>query len=119
MTLGFASLTDNSMDAVSDRDFMLDFIYACAVCAMHLSRLCEEIIIWSTNEFAMVSLSDSYSTGSSIMPQKKNPDMAELIRGKTGRVLRRPDDTADRHEGFASGVQQGHAGRQGSAVRHI
>ncbi len=84
--LGFASLTDNSMDAVSDRDFILDFIYACAVCAMHLSRLCEEIILWSTNEFAMVSLSDSYSTGSSIMPQKKNPDMAELIRGKTGRV---------------------------------
>jgi argininosuccinate lyase len=84
--LGFASLTDNSMDAVSDRDFMLDFIYACAVCAMHLSRLCEEIIIWATNEFAMVSLSDSYATGSSIMPQKKNPDMAELIRGKTGRV---------------------------------
>ena len=84
--LGFASVTDNSMDAVSDRDFVLDFIYACAVCAMHLSRFCEEIILWSTNEFATVSLSDSYSTGSSIMPQKKNPDMAELIRGKTGRV---------------------------------
>ena len=84
--LGFSSITDNSMDAVSDRDFMLDFVYACAVCAMHLSRFCEEIILWSTNEFSMVSLSDSYSTGSSIMPQKKNPDMAELIRGKTGRV---------------------------------
>lgn len=84
--LGFSSITNNSMDAVSDRDYMLDFIYACAVCAMHLSRFCEEIILWSTNEFSMVSLSDSYSTGSSIMPQKKNPDMAELIRGKTGRV---------------------------------
>lgn len=84
--LGFGDITDNSMDAVSDRDFMLDFIYACSVCAMHLSRFCEEIILWSTNEFRMVTLSDSYSTGSSIMPQKKNPDMAELIRGKTGRV---------------------------------
>ena len=84
--LGFAKITDNSMDAVSDRDYMLDFIYACAMCAMHLSRLCEEIILWSSNEFGMVTLSDSYSTGSSIMPQKKNPDMAELIRGKTGRV---------------------------------
>ncbi len=84
--LSFAALTNNSMDAVSDRDFVLDFIYACSVCAMHLSRFCEEIVIWSTNEFGMLTLSDSYSTGSSIMPQKKNPDMAELIRGKTGRV---------------------------------
>ena len=84
--LGFGDITDNSMDAVSDRDYMLDFLYACSVCAMHLSRFCEEIILWSTGEFSMVLLSDSYSTGSSIMPQKKNPDMAELIRGKTGRV---------------------------------
>ena len=84
--LGFDRISRNSMDAVSDRDFILDFIYACSVCAMHLSRFCEEIILWSSNEFNMVTLSDSYSTGSSIMPQKKNPDMAELIRGKTGRV---------------------------------
>ncbi len=84
--LGFGDITSNSMDAVSDRDYMLDFIYACSVCAMHLSRFCEEIILWSTGEFSMIKLSDSYSTGSSIMPQKKNPDMAELIRGKTGRV---------------------------------
>ena len=84
--LGFGEITSNSMDAVSDRDYMLDFIYACSVCAMHLSRFCEEIILWSTGEFSMIKLSDSYSTGSSIMPQKKNPDMAELIRGKTGRV---------------------------------
>ena len=84
--LGFGDITNNSMDAVSDRDYMLDFIYACSVCAMHLSRFCEEIILWSTGEFSMIKLSDSYSTGSSIMPQKKNPDMAELIRGKTGRV---------------------------------
>lgn len=84
--LGFASITPNSMDAVADRDCVLDYIYACAVCAMHLSRLSEEIVLWSTGEFGFVSLSDAYSTGSSIMPQKKNPDMAELIRGKTGRV---------------------------------
>ncbi|MGI5849543.1 MAG: argininosuccinate lyase [Christensenellales bacterium] len=84
--LGFSVITNNSMDAVSDRDYILDFLHAASVCMMHLSRFCEEIIIWSSNEFQMVSLSDSYSTGSSIMPQKKNPDMAELIRGKTGRV---------------------------------
>ncbi len=84
--LGFAAVTPNSMDAVADRDCVLDYIYACAVCAMHLSRLSEEIVLWSTGEFGFVSLSDAYSTGSSIMPQKKNPDMAELIRGKTGRV---------------------------------
>lgn len=85
-TLSFKELTPNSMDAVSDRDFVLDFIYACAVCAMHLSRLSEEIVLWATGEFGFISLSDQYCTGSSIMPQKKNPDMAELIRGKTGRV---------------------------------
>lgn len=84
--LGFEDITSNSMDAVADRDCVLDFIYACAVCAMHLSRLSEEIVLWSTGEFGFISLSDAYSTGSSIMPQKKNPDMAELIRGKSGRV---------------------------------
>jgi argininosuccinate lyase len=84
--LGFEGITPNSMDAVADRDCVLDFIYACSVCAMHLSRLSEEIVLWSTGEFGFISLSDAYSTGSSIMPQKKNPDMAELIRGKTGRV---------------------------------
>ena len=84
--LDFSSVTNNSMDAVSDRDYLLDFLYACCVCAMHLSRFCEEVVLWSTNEFALIRLSDGYSTGSSIMPQKKNPDMAELIRGKTGRV---------------------------------
>ncbi|MGE5496191.1 MAG: argininosuccinate lyase [Burkholderiales bacterium] len=84
--LGFSGITNNSMDAVSDRDFVLDFLYACGICMMHLSRFCEEIVLWSTGEFSFLHLSDSYSTGSSIMPQKKNPDMAELIRGKTGRV---------------------------------
>ena len=84
--LGFAAVGENSMDAVSDRDFLLDLAYACSVAMMHLSRLCEEIIYWSSNEFNFIRLSDAYSTGSSIMPQKKNPDFAELIRGKTGRV---------------------------------
>ncbi|WP_172135766.1 argininosuccinate lyase [Adlercreutzia sp. ZJ473] len=85
--LGFDHPIPNSLDAVSDRDFLLDLIYACSVSSMHLSRLCEEIILWSTSEFGFVTLSDAYSTGSSIMPQKKNPDFAELIRGKSGRVI--------------------------------
>lgn len=84
--LGFDHPIPNSMDAVSDRDYLLDLNYACAVSMMHLSRLCEEIVTWSTTEFGFITLSDAYSTGSSIMPQKKNPDFAELTRGKTGRV---------------------------------
>lgn len=84
--LKFDGVYENSMDAVSDRDFALEFLNCCATTMMHLSRLCEEIIIWSTGEFAFIELHDSLSTGSSIMPQKKNADFAELIRGKTGRV---------------------------------
>ena len=84
--LGFADIARNSIDGVSDRDFCLDFMSACAVLMMHLSRFSEELILWSSWEFRFVELSDAYTTGSSIMPQKKNPDMAELIRGKTGRV---------------------------------
>ncbi len=84
--LGFSEVSKNSMDAVSDRDFLLDLTYACSVAMIHLSRMCEEFIYWSSNEFQFIRLSDAYSTGSSIMPQKKNPDFAELIRGKTGRV---------------------------------
>ena len=76
----------NSMDGVSDRDFCIELASALSIMMMHLSRFCEEIILWSSHEFHFVELSDAYSTGSSIMPQKKNPDMAELIRGKTGRV---------------------------------
>ena len=85
--LGFAAAIPNNLDNVSDRDFLLDLNYACSVSMIHLSRLCEEIILWSTSEFGFITLSDSYSTGSSIMPQKKNPDFAELIRGKSGRVV--------------------------------
>ena len=84
--LGFDSITLDSMDGVSDRDFCIDLLSALSVIMMHLSRFCEEIILWSSHEFKFVELDDAYSTGSSIMPQKKNPDMAELIRGKTGRV---------------------------------
>jgi len=84
--LGFDGPTRNSMDSVSDRDYLIEYLSALSICQMHLSRLSEEIIIWNTNEYRFVEISDTYSTGSSIMPQKKNPDMAELIRGKTGRV---------------------------------
>ena len=85
--LGFSDVIPNSLDAVSDRDFLLDLLYACSVSCIHLSRLCEEIILWSTAEFGFITLSDAFSTGSSIMPQKKNPDFAELVRGKSGRVV--------------------------------
>ena len=84
--LGFQKPTDNSMDSVSDRDFAIEFLSACSILMMHLSRFSEEIILWCSWEFKFVDLDDAYSTGSSIMPQKKNPDVAELVRGKTGRV---------------------------------
>ncbi len=84
--LGFREPTRNSLDSVSDRDFALEFLSAASICATHLSRLAEEIVIWSTPQFAFVRLSDKFSTGSSIMPQKRNPDAAELIRAKTGRI---------------------------------
>ena len=85
--LGFSGPTANSMDSVSDRDYLLDLIYACSVCQVHLSRLCEELVWWSSAEFGFVEMDDAHSTGSSIMPQKKNPDFAELVRGKSGRVI--------------------------------
>ena len=84
--LGFSRISANSMDAVSDRDFILDFIFAATKTMMHLSRLCEDVVIWSSEEFGFIRLSDAYSSGSSMMPQKRNPDYAELIRGKSGRV---------------------------------
>ena len=85
--LGFKRVAQNSMDAVSDRDFVLDFLSASAILAVHLSRMCEELILWTSSEFGFAILPDEFSTGSSMMPQKKNPDLAELIRGKTGRVI--------------------------------
>jgi argininosuccinate lyase len=84
--LGFDGIYENSMDAVSDRDFIVEFLSNSAMVMMHLSRFCEELILWSSQEFQFVEIDDAFATGSSIMPQKKNPDMAELIRGKTGRV---------------------------------
>lgn len=85
--LGFSDLYRNSLDGVSDRDFILEFLSNSSILMMHLSRFCEEIILWCSHEFKFVELTDTFSTGSSIMPQKKNPDMAELIRGKSGRVF--------------------------------
>jgi argininosuccinate lyase len=85
--LGFPRVTENSMDAVSDRDFAADFLFAAALCGVHLSRMSEDIILWATAEFGFVQLPDEFSTGSSMMPQKKNPDLLELFRGKTGRLL--------------------------------
>ncbi len=85
--LGFSAVSENSMDSVSDRDFLLDLAYACAVIQVHLSRLAEELVVWSSGEFGFVTIADDFATGSSIMPQKKNPDLAELVRGKTGRVV--------------------------------
>lgn len=84
--LGFYGPTLNSMDGVSDRDYLIEFLSACSVIMMHLSRFSEEVILWNSNEYQFVEIDDAYSTGSSIMPQKKNPDIAELVRGKTGRV---------------------------------
>ena len=84
--LGFTAATANSMDSVSDRDYLIEYMSALSIIMMHLSRLCEEIIIWNSNEYRFVNIDDAFATGSSIMPQKKNPDIAELTRGKTGRV---------------------------------
>jgi argininosuccinate lyase len=84
--LGFSRISANSMDAVSDRDFVVEFLAVASVCMMHFSRMSEELILWSSGEFGFIRLSDEFTTGSSIMPQKRNPDFAELARGKTGRV---------------------------------
>ena len=84
--MGFSQVYENSLDAVSDRDFILEFLSNASIMMMHMTRMCEELIMWCSNEFKFITLSDAFSTGSSIMPQKKNPDMAELIRGKSGRV---------------------------------
>lgn len=85
-TLGFAGITENSMDTVADRDYITDTLYACSLLGVHLSRMCEELVLWSSYEFGFITLADEVTTGSSIMPQKKNPDLAELIRGKSGRL---------------------------------
>ncbi|OGR25820.1 MAG: argininosuccinate lyase [Desulfobacterales bacterium RIFOXYA12_FULL_46_15] len=85
--LSFSKVSDNSLDSVSDRDFIMEFISHASICMIHFSRLSEELVLWSSSEFAFITIADSFTTGSSIMPQKKNPDVAELVRGKTGRVV--------------------------------
>ncbi|HEY0396983.1 MAG TPA: argininosuccinate lyase, partial [Acidimicrobiia bacterium] len=87
VALGFARPFENSLDAVSDRDFVAELLFVCALCQVHLSRLGEEVVLWATEEFGFLRLADAYSTGSSMLPQKKNPDIAELVRGKAGRLI--------------------------------
>ena len=113
--LGFDRPTANSLDAVSDRDFALETLAAAAIAAMHLSRLAEEIVIWMTPQFGFVRLSDKFTTGSSIMPQKRNPDAAELVRAKVGPRRGRLPGAADGDEGAAARLFQGHAGGQGGS----
>ena len=115
--LGFSRVTDNSLDGVSDRDYCMELCGCLSILMVHLSRLSEEIILWCSWEFKFVELDDAFSTGSSIMPQKKNPDVCELIRGKAGRVFGGPSDSAGDDEGAAPGLQQGYAGGQGGGVR--
>ena len=111
--LGFDRPTANSLDSVADRDFVIETLSAAAICAVHLSRLAEEIVLWATPQFGFAALSDKFSTGSSIMPQKRNPDAAELIRGKAGTDYRCAQRLDDCDEGPASRLFQGFAGRQG------
>ena len=107
----------NSIDAVSNRDFVLDYLAAAATCATHLSRLGAELVLWSSEEFGFCELSDAWSSGSSIMPQKKNPDAAELLRAKAPRDRRPPRRAARRDARAAADLQQGHAGGQGAPLR--
>ena len=109
--LGFDAPTANSLDSVSDRDFALDYLSAAAQCSLHLSRLAEELIIWASAPFGFVKLSDEFSTGSSIMPQKRNPDAAELVRGHSGRIIGASDVADGDDEGPAARLFEGHAGR--------
>ena len=114
----FPAVTENSMDAVSDRDFVAEFIFAASLFMMHMSRFCEDLVLWSGDEFGYVEIADAFTTGSSIMPQKKNPDVAELIRGKTGRVYGNLVALLDPSEGSADDLQPGPSGGQGAALRH-
>ena len=109
--------THNSLDAVSDRDFAAEIAFACALLGVHLSRLGEELVLWSTTEFGFVRLGEGYCSGSSLMPQKRNPDIAELLRGKPARADRRRGRAADDQQGADAGVQQGPAGDAGAALR--
>ena len=115
--LGFDRPTANSLDAVSDRDFVLETLAAAAISAVHLSRFAEEIVLWTSPLVGFVTLSDKFTTGSSIMPQKRNPDAAELVRAKTGRIVGALNAHADGDEGPAARLSEGHAGGQGRRDR--
>jgi len=111
--LGFDAIAENSLDAVSDRDFAIEFTSVAALMLMHMSRFSEELILWSAAQFGFIELGEGFCTGSSIMPQKKNPDVPELIRGKSGRIYGHLMGLLT-----ATGVQQGQPGRQGTVVRY-
>ena len=115
--LGFDGLVENAMDAVAARDHQQEVAAACAICMSHLSRMAEELVTWSAAEFRFVRMGEAYATGSSIMPQKRNPDAAELVRGKPRPRLRRPDRTPDPHQGPALGLQPRPARRSRSPFR--
>ena len=115
--LGFRSAATNSIDAVSDRDFVAEFLFVAALLGVHLSRLGEEICLWATSEFRWIRLDDAFSTGSSIMPQKKNPDVAELARGKAGRLIGGLTGLLVTLKGLPAGVRPGPAGGQGAGLR--
>ena len=115
--LGFEGVVENSMDAVSNRDFVLDFVGAAATCGTHLSQLGAEIVLWSSDEFGFCEVADAFASGSSIMPQKKNPDAAELLRAKAPRIVGRLVGSARRAPRPAADLQQGPPGGQGGALR--
>ncbi len=115
--LGFHGRFENSLDAVADRDFVAESLFDLALLGVHLSRMGEEIVLWSTEEFGFCTLDDAYATGSSMLPQKKNPDVAELARGKSGRLIGHLDRGAGHLEGAPAGLQPGPPGGQGAAVR--
>ncbi len=115
--LGFAGGSANSIDATASRDFVAEFAFVTAMIGVNLSRIAEEVILWSTKEFDFVALDDAWATGSSIMPQKKNPDIAELARGKSGRLIGNLAGLLGDLEGFAAGVQPGSPGGQGTGLR--
>ena len=117
VTLGFARVVANSIDATGDRDFVSSFLHACALAMVHVSRIAEDLILFTSEEFGFFDLADTAATGSSLMPQKKNPDPLELVRGKAAACIGRPDRLAGVDEGAADRLQQGSAGGQGSALR--
>ena len=115
--LGFGARFENSLDAVSDRDFVAEALFDLALVGIHLSRMGEELVVWTTEEFGFATLDDSFATGSSMLPQKKNPDVAELARGKSGRLDRQSDRAPGDPEGPSPLLQPGPPGGQGAALR--